>query len=332
MPRVLFVGDIHPDGHRLFDSRPEFERVLFADPKRSDLLETMPEIDAIILRKLTLDSDLLARADRLRMVSRHGVGCDNVDVVALTRRGIPLTTVGDANSASVAEHAMLLLLASARRLPALTSLAASPADEIGRARFLKARDSVGTMELAGRMLLIVGFGRIGRRLARLASAFDMQVVVADPYIDPDDPALRGFRHIAHFDAALGEADAVALCLPATPADAPLFSTSQFAGMKQGAVFVNVSRGSLVDEAALADAVEQGHLRGAGTDVWQHLPPGPDHRFFGLPGMVATPHCAAHTEACLSRMATISVSNVFDFFDGRLNRDLCFNPQVFDGQG
>ena len=100
-------------------------------------------------------------------------------------------------------------------------------------------------------------------------------------------------------------------------------------MKEGALFVNIARGSLVDENDLADAVGRGHLLGAGTDVWHDLPPGANHRLLSLPNMIVTPHCAAHTDACLSRMAIVSVQNVFDFFDGKPQHDLCFNPEAFD---
>lgn len=329
MPKVLFLGDIHPDGQRLFDRRAEFERLLFADPKPSELLDAVPEVDAIVLRKLQLGGDVLRRAERLKVVSRHGVGCDNVDVAALTRRGIPVLTVGDANTVSVAEHAMMLILAAARRLPACRELLQTPREGPGREGFLAARDAIGTMELAKKTILIVGFGRIGRRLAKLAGAFDMDVVVADPFVGPEVPEALGYRHVPDFEEALGEADCLVLCLPATPEGKPLFGAPQFARMKQGALFVNVARGSLVDENDLADALERGRLLGAGTDVWQDLPPGANHRFLSLPNMVVTPHCAAHTDACLSRMAVISVQNVFDFFDGKAKRELCFNPEAFD---
>ncbi len=327
MPRVLFVGDIHPEGHRLFDSRPVFERILLADPKPLELLDAARSADAILLRKLHLSSDVVDRADNLKMVSRHGVGCDNVDVARLTQRGIPVTTVGDANSVSVAEHAMMLLLAAARRLRACMDLLQTSGEGLARETFLAARDAVGTMELSGRNLLIVGFGRIGRRLAKLAAAFDMRITVADPYVEPRLVEGLGYRHIGRFEAFLSEADAVVLCLPASAEDSPLFTAPQFDQMKKGSLFINVSRGSLIDENDLAEALASGHLLGAGTDVWRHLPPEPEHRLVISPNLIATPHCAAHTDACFRRMAMVSVQNIFDFFDGRLSRELCFNPEA-----
>ena len=332
MPKVLFIGDIHPDGHRLFDTRPEFESVLFTDPKPSDLVDVVPDIDAIVLRKLHLGADVLGMAGKLKIVARHGVGCDNIDVDHLTQRGIPVLTVGGANAVSVAEHAMMMLLSAARRLPACMDLLRTAEDGQGRERFLVSRDAVGTMELAGKAIMIVGFGRIGRRLAKFASAFDMEVVVADPFVDPSLPEALGYRHVRSSGEALGDADCLVLCLPAAPEDAPLFDAARLARMKKGAILVNVARGSLVDEDALADAVESGHLRAAATGVWHHLPPGSHHRFMSLPNMVVTPHCAAHTDACLSRMDVVSVQNVLDFFDGQLMRELCANPEALGPVG
>ncbi|MCG8444341.1 MAG: 3-phosphoglycerate dehydrogenase [Hyphomicrobiales bacterium] len=332
MSTILLVGDIHADGHALLRSRSDCETILLADPRPQDVLDAARTADAIIVRKLDLRADVLEEASRLKVVSRHGVGCDNIDVAWLSARGIPVMVVGDANAQSVAEHAMLLLLAAARRLPACMNLAAHSADLDERAEFLAQRNAVGTMELADRTLLIVGYGRIGRKVAKLADAFAMRVVVADPFVDAGDVRQAGFDHVADFQEALGAADGVVLSLPATAGGPPLFGQSQFAAMKKGAVLVNVARGTLVDEDALADALQTGHLRGAGTDVWTHLPPGPDHRFFGLPGMVMTPHCAAHADACLSRMAVTSVQNAFDVLDGKPQPGLCFNPEVLKGAG
>ena len=328
MPKVLFLGDIHQDGHRLFEKRAGFERILFEDPKPSDLHDVIADIDAIVLRKLDLKTDVLRRATALKVVSRHGVGCDNVDVEALTSRGIPVMTVGSANAVSVAEHAMMLMLATARRLPACTALVRQSGDD-DRRRFLRSRDEVGTMELADRTVLVLGFGRIGRRVARLSHAFDMDVVVADPYVGAPEVEAVGFRHVDHFENALGDADCVVLCVPATATGQPLFKAAEFAAMKPGAIFINIARGSLVDERDLADAVGRGHLLGAGTDVWQRLPPGPENPLVSTADIVTTPHCAAHTRACLSRMATTTIQNVFDFFDGTLKRELCFNPEAVD---
>jgi len=329
MHNVLFFGDIHADGFRLFDSRPGFRRTVLTDPKPAELDTVLPSVDAIVVRKLDLGAEILRKAGRLKIVSRHGVGVDNIDVEQLSRRGIPVMTVGDANAVSVAEHAMMLILSAARRLPSCMNLARTDTDAVSREEFLTARDAVGTMELAGRTVMIVGYGRIGRKVAKLADAFDMKVVVADPFVEPGVTTALGYAHVRNFEEALGRADCVVLCLPAPADAAPLFCAPQFARMKKGAVIVNVARGSLVDEDALADALQRGHLLAAGTDVWHRLPPGPDNRLLSQPNMVMTPHCAAHTEACLSRMAVRSVQNVLDYFDGALKRELCFNAEVLD---
>lgn len=326
MPKVLFIGDIHPAGHKLFDTRPEFERVLFENPSKDDLLRNIADADAVIVRKVDLPADVIDKATKLKIASRHGVGCENVDVPALTARGIPVTVVGDANSSAVAEHAMMLILAAARRLPKCMALVrTTEPDE--RNAFLDRRNYLDMMELEGKTLLILGFGRIGRKLAKRCAAFDMDVVIADPFVAAAVVEEAGYRHVSDFTQAIGEADCVVLALPADPKAPPMFQAPEFAAMKEGAIFVNVARGSLVDDADLAAAVKSGHLFNAAIDVWHHMPPELDHPFLELPDMVLTPHCSALTEACLIRMATISVQNVFDFFDGKLDPRLVFNQGV-----
>lgn len=326
MPKVLFMGDIHPAGHALFDSRPEFEKILFEDPTRDDLMRNIGDADAVIVRKIDLRADAIAIAPNLKIASRHGVGCDNIDVALLTERGVPVTVVGDANSTPVAEHAMMLLLSAARRLPRLEAFARST-DPSVRDNFIDGRNYLDTVEVAGKTILIVGFGRIGRKLSRRCAAFDMKVVVADPFVPAEVVQAEGYDHVADFKDALGAADALILALPADPKAPPIIQAPEFAVMKKGLILINVARGTLVDYAAAAEAVKNGTLFNIGVDVWEHMPPDPDHPLLGLPDAVLTPHVAALTEECMIRMARVSVQNIFDFFDGRLDPKMVFNPDV-----
>lgn len=326
MPKVLFMGDIHPAGHALFDSRSEFEKVLFVDPTREDLMANIGDADAVIVRKIDLRADAIAKAGRLKIASRHGVGCDNIDVPLLTERGVPVTVVGDANSTPVAEHAMMLLLAAARRLPRIMAFARATDPEI-RADFIDGRNYLDIVELAGKTVLIVGFGRIGRKLARRCAAFDMDVVIADPYVPAAAVEAEGWRHVADFHDALGRADAIILALPADPKAPPLLNAPEFAAMKRGTILVNIARGTLIDDEAAAAALREGVLFNLGMDVWKHMPPELDHPLIGIPDTVLTPHVAALTEECMIRMAEVSVQNIFDFFDGRLDPAMVFNRDV-----
>jgi D-3-phosphoglycerate dehydrogenase len=238
---------------------------------------------------------------------------------ALNARGIPLCIVGDVNSSGVAEHAMMLILAATHRLIA--------ADKATRSGDWGWRNGLQTHEVAGKRLLILGFGRIGQKLAGMAKAFGMEVHAHDPYI-PADRWPAGATRAPDLAKALADADAVSLHLPR--AERAVIGAAELALMKPTAVVVNTARGGLVDETALADVLRAGRLGGAGIEVFLAEPPGTDHPLFGLDRAVLTPHNAALTVECAERMAIASVQNVLDFFAGNLDPGLVVNAAAIGG--
>ena len=272
-----------------------------------------------MIRTQPLSTASIAKAPRLQIVSRHGVGYDAVDVPALNARGIPLCIVGDVNSSGVAEHAMMLILAATHRLIA--------ADRATRGGDWGWRNGLQTHEVAGKRLLILGFGRIGQKLANLARAFGMEVHAHDPYIAADRWP-EGAARATDLGEALSQADAVSLHLPR--ADRAVLGIAELALMKPTAVVVNTARGGLLDEVALADALRAGRLGGAGIEVFDAEPPAKDHPLFGLDQAVLTPHNAALTVECAERMAIASVQNVLDFFAGKLDPALVVNAAAIGG--
>jgi D-3-phosphoglycerate dehydrogenase len=261
----------------------------------------------------------IAKATRLKVVSRFGVGYDNVHVAALTARGIPLTTVGDANAVTVAEHALMLMLAASREL-VLHDAAVRSGDYGLRGQRKRA-------DLWRKTVLVVGFGRIGQRVARLCAALEMTAIVADPFVEPGAVQAAGFRHLRDFRDALGEADFITLHMPGQPDGAAVLGRAEFAAMKPGAFLVNTARGTLIDEAALFDALTGGPLRGAGLDVTRQEPPQPDSPLLGLDNLVLTPHIGSLTEEGVGRMAVESVRNCLDAIDGRLRPGYVVNREV-----
>jgi D-3-phosphoglycerate dehydrogenase len=312
MPHLLVAGKLHPSGLELLRQAPvTFDYVEeISEPSYQAFL---PKADALVIRTQPLSAGSIAKAPRLKIVSRHGVGYDAVDVPALNARGVPLCIVGDVNSSGVAEHAMMLILAATHRLIA--------ADRATRAGDWGWRNGLQTREVAGKRLLILGFGRIGQKLAGLARAFGMEVHAHDPYI-PAKHWPEGALCATDLAAALVVADAVSLHLPR--ADRAVIGAAELAVMKPTAVVVNTARGGLVDEVALADALRAGRLGGAGIEVFSAEPPGPEHPLFGLDQAVLTPHNAALTVECAERMAIASVRNVLDFFTGKLDPALIVN--------
>lgn len=318
MPHLLVAGKLHPSGLDLLRAaRVSFDYV--EEISEPSYQACLPKADALVIRTQPLSAASIAKAPGLQIVSRHGVGYDAVDVAALNARGIPLCIVGDVNSSGVAEHAMMLILAATHRLIA--------ADRATREGNWGWRNGLQTQEVAGKRLLILGFGRIGQKLAALARAFGMEVHAHDPYI-PEGGWPEGATRATDLAPALAQADAVSLHLPR--ADRAVLGAAELALMKPTAVLVNTARGGLIEEAALATALRAGRLGGAGIEVFDAEPPGRDHPLFGLDQVVLTPHNAALTVECAERMAIASVQNVLDYFAGKLDPALVVNAAAIGG--
>ncbi|MCE6950648.1 hydroxyacid dehydrogenase [Cereibacter sphaeroides] len=308
MPHVLVAGVVHPAGLDLLARAPGVTVHHVAENGPRAFLPHLAEADALIVRTQPVDHEVLARAPRLRLVSRHGVGTDSVDTAALRARGIALAVVGDVNSRSVAEHAMMLILACAKRLRMADHAVRQP----DRWNW---RNGMEPVELAGRRLLILGYGRIGRHLARMADAFGMKVRAFSPSVEaagwPDGPATP-----VGLDEGLAWADVVAVSAPKRAQ--PLLGAAELARLKPAAILVNTARGGVVDEAALVAALREGRLAAAGLDVFEDEPPAPDHPLLALDQVILTPHIGGVTAEAAERMSVRSAQNVLDFLDGRLD--------------
>ena len=313
--RVVVLKPLRPAALALIRARPDTEVVVIDDPTPAAVAEALPEAHAVCIRNTPLPEAVLAGAPHLRIVSKHGVGLDNLPMAALTARGVPVATVGGANASAVAEHAMMLMLALARRLPQYQARARTGGYVID--------PDWPTFELRGRMLLLVGLGRIGTRVAALARAFEMAVSA----FDPAAPDLDGVARPSNLMAALDGADVVSLHLPLSDATARIVDARFLAAMRPGASLVNTARGELVDEGALLDALRSGHLAGAALDVLEREPPDPSNPLLADPRVLVTPHVAALTEQTADEMARLTAQNAVDGLDGRLDRALVANPEV-----
>jgi D-3-phosphoglycerate dehydrogenase / 2-oxoglutarate reductase len=273
----------------------------------SDLAETIGRYDAIVIRSATkLTAALIARGDRLRVIGRAGVGVDNVDVAAATRRGIVVANAPESNIVSAAEHAVGLLVALARNIPQ-----AHAALKDGRWE----RSKWGGVELADKTLAILGFGRIGQLVARRAEGLGMRVVAYDPFVAPERYRELGVEQAHSLDEALAAGDFVSLHAPSTPETAGLLNAATIGKMRDGVRIVNAARGALVDEAALYEALRSGKVAGAALDVYSEEPyHGP---LLELDNVVATPHLAASTEEAQDRAGVIVAEQVAAALEGGL---------------
>jgi D-3-phosphoglycerate dehydrogenase len=314
MPHILIAGKLHSSGIALLKATPGITYDYVEEVSEPSYAPLIPNADGLVIRTQPLSAPTIATAERLKIVSRHGVGYDAVDLAPLTRRGIALAIVGDVNSISVAEHAMMLLLASAKRL--LRS------DQAVRNADWGWRNRLEATELSGKRLLILGYGRIGRHLARMALAFGMQVRAFDPFLEKQGWPEGQVAPAGNLRAGLAWADAVSVNIP--KADSPVIGADEIAAMKPRAILVNTARGGVVDEAALIAALHNGHVAAAGIDVFDDEPPVAGHPLFGFDQVILTPHIAGLTSECAERMAVSSVRNVLDFFDGNIDPTLVVN--------
>jgi D-3-phosphoglycerate dehydrogenase len=324
MPHILVAGKLHPAGLDLLAGARQqgFTHDYVEEVSEASYAEFIGGADALVIRTQPLSAATIARGERLRVVSRHGVGYDAVDLDALNARQIALTIIGDVNSVSVAEHAMMLMLAAAKRVNRADRAVRDP-DQWGWRNKLEAR------EISGKRLLILGYGRAGRKLARMAAGFDMEVRAHDPWLERTGWPVGDVHPTTDMQAALGWADFVSLHVPR--GDRPALGPSEIAAMKPGAVLVNTARGGVVDEEALALALREGRIGAAGLDVFEEEPPIPDAPLLALDQVVLSPHIAGLTLDCAERMAVASVQNVLDFFAGKIDRSLIVNAHTLRKQ-
>ncbi|MBL27771.1 MAG: 3-phosphoglycerate dehydrogenase [Rhodospirillaceae bacterium] len=319
MHRVLVAGRLHPAGKALLDARSDIEYEILDTPSAADIVAHMRGVEGVVIRTAPFRAEAIAASNELKIVSRHGVGYDNIEVPALTARGIPLTVIGTVNAVTVAEHALAMMLATTRLI--------IPYDREMRNGNYAIRESLRMTELEGKTVLIVGFGRIGTRVAKRCNAFDMNIIIADPNVPRRVVEGQGYRFVDDYRDALGEADILTLHMPGNPDGTPVMGAKEIGMMKPGAFLINCARGTLVDEEALVTALTSGHLRGAGLDVTREEPPADDHPLLKLDNVVLSPHSAGSTAECFERMATVSVQNVLDLFDGKLDPNLVINQEV-----
>jgi D-3-phosphoglycerate dehydrogenase / 2-oxoglutarate reductase len=320
MAHILVAGKLHAAGVGLLKATTGHSFKLIEEVSLQSYAPEMPEADALLLRTQPLTAELVAASPRLAIVSRHGVGYDAVDVQALNARAIPLTIVGDVNSRAVAEHTLMLMLSTARCVVAH--------DKAARNGQWNVRNRFETIELDGKILLLLGFGRIGRRVAQLAQAFGMTVHAFDPFVSPEAMSAIGVTYEPTIAGALPRADYVSLHLPMATGG-PVIGATELAQMKPSAILVNAARGGLIDETALDHALRTGKLFAAGLDVLAAEPPAPDHPLLTNERVTISPHSAGLTDECAARMAMASVQNILDFFAGKLNPALVVNADAIN---
>ncbi|MFZ9710562.1 MAG: hydroxyacid dehydrogenase [Burkholderiaceae bacterium] len=318
---ILIPETIAPDAFKAAEGRNDivFERFAMSIAQ-SEFRARLGGVHAAILGLTPFADPELDAAPMLKVIARVGVGYDAIDVPALTRRGIPLMITGIANSVSVAEQALAFMFAFAKRIHDLN-------ERVVTHRWMSRFENFPT-DLFEKTVLIVGCGRIGSRMVKRCVALEMNTLVYDPFIQQDIIRGLGAQPVSDLDDAIVQADYVSIHCPKSQATLNLFDAKRLGLMKQGAVLINTARGGIVDEQALALALESGKLFGAGLDVYNNEPPETANPLLSLPQVISAPHMAGVTWEAWNRMAYIAVRNVIEVLDGKPNHEHTVNPQVY----
>jgi len=306
MPKVLVTEKIHPCGPQILTDAG-YEVIYLKEPSQAELAEKIKDVDVIFTRILDIPPDMLKTASKLKMISKHGVGMDNIPLEACKEHGITVTMTPDANGLSVAEFAFSLMITLAKKI--------IPVSSGYKTEGFDARNSVGScVELTGKTLGVVGYGRIGSRVAKMAKGgLDMRVLVYDPY--PAAQVSSDYERVEKLEELFSQSDFITLHLPLIPSTHHLINANALNLMKPTAYLINCARGPIIDESALIEALKSGRLAGAGLDVSDPEPASPDSPLFSLPNVILTPHYAPYSLESAIAVSKMAAENIIAFFEG-----------------
>lgn len=302
MQKVLLVDPIAAEGIDLLKQNG-LQVELLQDNSVENIKKYVVDADAILVRTSKITREIIEAGTKLKVVARHGVGVDNIDLQAASEKKIPVTNTPHANTVSVAEHVMGLMIALAKNMRK-TDLAL-------RDGHFEVRNKYIGVELEGKTLGIIGLGKIGQKVGKIAAyGFGMKVIGYDPYVKPEqlDPAIE---MTSDWDLIFKESDFVSLHMPLLESTRGIVGIKEFKMMKRTAYFINAARGSVANERDLIQALQEGLIAGLGTDVYDQEPPAKDNPLFSMDNTVVTPHMAAHSHDAMIKMATHAAQGVIE---------------------
>ena len=314
--KILVIQGLHEKGLEMLEKRSDIEyKVLMSDDEK-EILKASEDVHGITVRTANITNNIIENAQNLLVVSRHGVGYDSINLKALNKKKIPLTIAAHSNMISVSEQAMFFLLALNKNIFYY--------DKFTRDGDWSNRWDVKAWDLAGKNILVIGFGRIGSNVVKRALAFDMNVFVSDPYIDNKIITKSGAITVSDVNEILPKMDAVTIHCPKNKETTNLFTIQEFNKMKQTSFIINCARGGILNENDLYEALVHKRIAGAGLDVFDEEPAPSSNPLFTLSNVILSPHIAGVTVESTIRMATETVKNVFDVIDKKINKDVVVN--------
>ena len=314
--KVLVVQGLHEQGLEMLKQRSDIEFNVLLSDDENEILEAAKDVNGITVRTAQITEKIINSSKNLRVISRHGVGYDSINLKSLNNKKIPLTIAAHSNMISVSEQAMFFLLALNKNVFYY--------DDFTRKGDWTNRWDVKAWDLAGKNIMVIGFGRIGSNFVKRALAFDMNVYVYDPYINHEKIKKSGAIPIQNFKNNLSKMDAITLHCPKNEETTNLFTKKEFQTMKKNAFIINCARGGILNEDDLYEALLNEKIAGAGLDVFDVEPTPSSNPLFKLKNVILSPHIAGVTVESTVRMATETVQNVLDVFDNKVNKSVVVN--------
>ncbi len=314
MKKIAVLENIHKDGLELIDKNPNYMYELIDDVSEKNLIKMLPKFDACTLRVSKLNENILKHCPKLKVISRHGVGYDNIDLDYIKKNNITLLITATANAVAVAEHVIYMMLSISKSIQLYDS-------EVRLGNFKRNASNIETLELFNKEILIVGFGRIGKSLIKRCLGFDMKINVFDPFVTKDVVSKFGGNKIENLNEGIETCDYLSLHIPLTKNTKNMIDSSKLNSMKKTAIIINTSRGGIINEVDLDNALNKKVIFGAGLDVFEKEPVEKNNPLLNNKKVLLSPHSATFTNECKSRMSVETTKNIIDFFDNNLNKSM-----------
>ena len=310
MKKILVIQPIHQEGIKLLQKNSDYEFEIVKNTETEFLKKKIKNCDGISIRTAKLSSEVIDVADNLKIISRHGVGYDNIDLKASKKKGLTLAITATANAVAVAEHVMFMMLHISKRGNMYD-------DTVKSGKFNNRNKLPKTIELWNKNILIVGFGRIGQALIKRCLGFEMNVFVYDPFVSKDIIKKHGGTKVENLIDASKTMDAMSLHVPLNQKTKNMIDYKFLKDLKKNCIIINASRGGVVNEVDLDQALNEDLIFGAGLDVFETEPPNENNLLLKNKKVFLSPHTAAFTEECMIRMGKETIQNIFDFFNNDL---------------
>ena len=310
--KILIIQPIHEAGIKLLTDNSNYEYEILENLEAQDIKSKISNCDAISIRTAKLSGELINCSKNLKIISRHGVGYDNIDLTASKEKNITLAITATANAVAVAEHVLFMLLNIAKRK--------SMYDESVKSGNFSNRNKLPkTIEIWNKNILIAGFGRIGQCLIKRCKGFEMNVFVYDPFVSKEVVESLGGKKVENLEDSIKNMDAVSLHVPLNDKTKNLINYNLLKTMKKNCIIINAARGGVINEIDLDRALNENLIFGAGLDVFEKEPPDQNNPLLKNKKVFLSPHTAAFTEECMVRMGKETIQNIIDFFEKKLDK-------------